>query len=323
MEYVTPDGHLSRDKGRDGKVRIVQHPPMISRITQAKLSVAGCLTVYAATFWPQMAFSSVSEGVAFGVDNYPSNCAGSGLNYARQCAQAFVDELDDLGFDQTEVWKDAAVDGRDFMDAKDDHVEPYGTDWADIALYYGHGFHQCSGGTYKSFITMGDNGDGCFPSTVPGNALSMRFGEGGSGEELDVLFLFACRGVQLCVFEAGGYDGLGQYHPTTNADPFRVLIGFHGDAYDHSSNKNRIDRYVRASEVIGLGDHWIEEMYRNNVIGSYDQCPSVAIWDDNANGVLSQHVLSGLLNLRSISGGPNFPGFISVDDCDPNNGEPL
>lgn len=99
------------------------------------------------------------EGVAFGVDHYAAYfaCSGDTLSYAASTAYQFKLGLAEIDFAQTNHYANSAVDGRDFIDALSDHVDPYGIDHADVAFYAGHGSHKCdsSAGDYYSSSQWG------------------------------------------------------------------------------------------------------------------------------------------------------------------------
>lgn len=149
----------------------------------------------------------------------------------------------------------------------------------------------------------------------------MRFGNGGGGEELDVFITFSCRGMQKCVLDGEGYDSMGQQYDTSNADPFRVYIGFHGNSYDQATNVN-IRYYAHTAELNGLGDAWLDYFYENNVVGSYDQCPTVGIWADSSTDATYQFNYGGLQDVKGVDGYP-YPYFFKISGCDPNYGEQL
>jgi hypothetical protein len=266
------------------------------------------------------------EGVAFGVNNF-TPCDASDLYWSKSPAEKFVNELDELNYDQTNVYTNDGVDGRDFVDSQDDDIDPYGTDYADVALFVGHGGHDCDG-VGHSWIVMGDNntGENCRPSTNNTASRQMRFGEGGDGQELDYLFFLACESAHYCVAQDGGYNGMGQHVTTSNSDPFRGIFGFHGIMYNYPDNEGRMKNYVREAETNNLGEAWIDKFYVNNFgLSSHDQCPTGMIWADSADDAETQFFAGGLKDMKGVNEKPNHtnPFYFYVDGCDPNNGEEL
>ena len=104
-----------------------------------------------------------------------------------------------MGYNQIKTNFNTQVDARDWVDSRarswgKDYVDPYGTDFADVAMYTGHGGRVCNqnGNKYYSTISMGDNnGDEDTYCSVSTN--DMSFGNGGSGEETKIALLYACQ----------------------------------------------------------------------------------------------------------------------------------
>lgn len=190
---------------------------------KSNIVLLSCLTLI---ICPSAYVLAAYEGAVFGVNNFGSNsdglcCPGcSDLNGPIHDAVKVREALIEIGYSKVKLNQNKAVDGRDWQDALKDHVDPYGTDWADVVFYSGHGGRSCS--QDWSRIWMGDynSGERCGVYTD-----DIEFAEGGSGEEANVMILAACQTMHRCVWQGGGYrhiDGGNSGTQFTTYNGYRI-----------------------------------------------------------------------------------------------------
>lgn len=281
------------------------------------------------------AVRATDEAIAFGIDDFSgwNACIGDpdfDLSHSIDMAEAFDDAFDDWEaegrWDISQIYRDTAVDDRDWVDgdfaaepwgADDD--EMYGADHADVAMISTHGSSSSSGSTPYSEIEMGDDdNETCTPTTN-----QMKFGDGGSGNDMEIAIIAACQSAQLPVYEGHGYD-------TLDGESLNTWLGFHGDSLDSSSDVNHFEDFVKDSRVNGLGDNWVDEMYRNNVwIGNVvtgweirDECPAAVIFAESEAKCDLVHDYGGFSD-RDKEGTHTLVCYYALDGCNPASGAAL
>src|SRR5690606_7471731 len=157
-------------------------------------------------------------------------------------------ELQRMGYDDTRLWFNQAVDPEDWVDESisygNDSVHPYGTDWADAVFLSTHGKAVCEAGGKWSQFVMGDQHDGhaCSPNTL----FHIKCGKADG----NVAVFIACQSAQVCLWEGDGYDYMDFL------GSFAMWNGCHGLAWDTSDDISRLRSYLQDSVSNGFGDNW-------------------------------------------------------------------
>jgi hypothetical protein len=273
------------------------------------------------------------EAVGFGIDEFSagSNPCGalvpaSDLNHSAE----WVDLLDDIfaaeGWAQTTPWIDGGVDGRDWSDPLeevtygDDADNDNGADHADVALVVTHGAHVHDPGGYYSSFMMGDDAEGdpddsCFPDTQD----HFRLGNDGDND-VEVAIMVSCQSAHRDVWEDGGYFSV------RNSDGgFSTWLGFHGNSYDGTTDRNRFEDYLNDSFDNGLGDNWVDELYRNPLGADNSQCPTAVIFCGSEANCDDQHVWGGFEDRFEVgsSESKTLSKYFYLGGCDPGSGPAL
>jgi hypothetical protein len=278
---------------------------------------------------------SVWEGALFGVDRYAKE--GSGVccatcddtDHAADAVDSAYDALVNIGYNSDRVRKNknAGVDGRDWLDMAvrpwgADAVAPYGTDFADVVFYSGHGQADCSDqyGVYASSITMGaadvipdpytQNTETCAPDFES----EIRFGNSGGGEEANVLVMLSCQTLQYCVATNGVFDSVVHGR-------FNTIVGFHGDADDSSTNVDKVGVYIVSAEWNGIGDDWIDIMNYSPLFGN-QHCGTVLIYGANETECDDQFDYGGYKDFHD-TGQLSGSTYYWIQGCDPLGGPEL
>lgn len=259
------------------------------------------------------------EMVAFGVRSFGAadECPGSDLTYPVLDATKVHNALEDLGYDQHQLYSSHDVDGRDFTDrAREDwgrdENDPTGTDFADVVFYAGHGFRKCEANKYYSGLVMGDFNHGN-ETCLPNSKSNMIFGD--SGGDANVLVFAACQSAQYCV-----WDHLG-YNPLLN-NMANILNGFHGASHDDSTLDELYEDYIYSAENNGLGDDWVDLLTIIRSGSDNDDCATSVIYGKYRSDRDNQYNNGGFFDFKD-TGSHSGTGMYYICDCDPNAGDPL
>jgi hypothetical protein len=170
----------------------------------------------------------VNEYDSLGEDDYGA-CDNDDLNWNDDFALAFRDEVDTWSGWTHNIWGNSSVRAERFVDYyifpawAHDH-DNYSIDGADVGYFTGHGSHRCdeASGYYWSWMHLGNTSHECTPDSDDSD------GDGADWyyeDNLKVLIIDACRNMQKCVWQNGGY---AQAHdPDTD-----MFAGYHGSAFD-------------------------------------------------------------------------------------------
>ncbi|MFN3197632.1 MAG: hypothetical protein ACE366_04280 [Bradymonadia bacterium] len=268
--------------------------------------------------------SAENEAVSYGIDEFSSQCGSSDLSrsitFAENFDEVFDNWISEGKWGQSSLKTDANVDDYDWTDASkqgwgDDNDDNRGADHADVAFISTHGVSP-TGGAYTS-IKMGDattSGEGGNDVCSVRTDNHMHFGS--DGGDLEIVILAACETGQYKVWDNGNYDG------SRHRDGrLRTWLGFHGISYDTLAG--RITDYAESSYYNGLGDNWIDEMYRNRWGSDNDECPTSIIYGESTSEMNSQHDYGGF-NDRNKSGTvKNKRKIFYIDGCDPKSAPEL
>jgi len=271
-----------------------------------------------------------SEAVAFGINNFglDANECGStdpdppyevtpDLSYCDDNNDAFVDAFRDEGWSQVEHWFNTAVDGRDWMDAAktpagQDTLDPYGADFADVAMLCTHGGHNHAASPHYSFFEMGDDAETCQPNTSTGIEL-------GNDGDLEIFITMACQSAQYDVWTDDGY-----FSARSRDGSLNTWLGHHGDGHDSKTNRNHYEDYLRESFDNGLGDNWLDEMYRNPLFGD-QECPVAITFCEAGADCDRQYEYGGFEDRFKVdtSDAKSWSTYYYFTGCDPEDGAPL
>lgn len=260
-----------------------------------------------------------------------------GGSYGECCEQACYEEADyitwvnkfdayardEWDYDQHATWTNKAVDDLDWMDDSldaegIDHVDPYGSDFADALLLATHGHWSCSGGDYWSRARPGDNLDDSDGNGPHCKLYSdeMLFGNGGSGNEANVFILSSCNSLTRCVFEGGGYAGMDG--PRGVSSNFNMVNGFHGLSWYNSTSNADFDDYLSDTEFDDIGYAWLTEMHREHAGWN---CPTSMVWGET--GTLRSNFFNdaGFKDFKSTGDHDNST-YYYVCGCNPEGTDP-
>lgn len=262
---------------------------------------------------------AISEASIYYVDDHSSDaaCGGSNFQWGDKTAGYLADKLRTWNWDRVYEKGNLWVDFRDFADVDEnsdgnDAADPAGIDSADLGFIYTHG---SSGGcdTDKAYsrISMGDGDTTCkvqYGNQYGGN--DVQWGD----TDLNIMILDACRTLQKCVFNDGGYfvaeNNLG------------ALLGFHGVSFDRRSHTNRFEDFVDASRYDGLGDNWVDEMNAFVIGGNNDECGTVVTFGADSDDADYTFQWGGIEDWKTVTG-HGTSCYYYISGCDPKSGDPL
>ena len=272
------------------------------------------------------------EAVAYGIDEFSASgaCIPGEPEYDLSYSVAFAEAFDDA-FDgwvgrgkwgTSLLYRDTAVDDRDWTDSGKqpswgaDDNDPYGADHADVAMISTHG--TCSTSGNYSSLTMGD-GDN-YDCSIRSDD-DMRFGDGGSGNDLDIVVLAACLTAQFEVWDAHGYDEV-----QVSGGSLNTWLGFHGLSFDSSTDLNHIESFVNNSRRNGLGDNWVDKMSRNTIHtddGVFDECATAVIWASSESKCDDVYNDGGFSDRNNDGSSHSETCFYFIEGCNPEDGTAL
>jgi hypothetical protein len=290
--------------------------------------------------------SAEYESVIFGVDDF--NCRtccpyGDELSYSAETADDMDTGFELINYDQTTWYSNGAVDGRDWTDDSrriwgTDDDDPYGTDYADVAVIISHGVSKCStstdnaGGYWSDFIMGEKHGGGvdrCMSSSCQDCRIRtnsyyytdgdecieysghMKYGGGAPNEELNVLIMSTCQSMQKCVWDNGGYA-----HVDDGGEALQMINGFHGDSHEAWYTPGDHKDYVHYAESNGIGDDWVDKLTK------YDDCAVSYVIASSESTATTFYTFGGFKDLKD-TGSHNGAWIWFVGGCNPYNGPAL
>lgn len=283
------------------------------------------------------------EAALFGVGN-STPCADGSLQYADDAVGSFRDSLTSLfgpDYDQIVENLNTAVDPRDWIDSSvwitgtsygQDHVDPYGTDFADVVFIYTHGGRTCSP-AYQSAIVMGDSypeTNQCYItltrdySTTPYSGGQIKLGD----VDTNALLIFGCGVLQWCMHK----KPLALQQPPSFLDldggdtgtQLSLVNGFHGIANVGFWMANDLDSYGNDSHENGLGDNWIDHFTDINSGSNDDNCAvSIEFNDGSTTYRGDMYQYGGLFDFLSTGPTHGNETYWRIVGCDPDEGDPL
>ncbi|MBL4689578.1 MAG: hypothetical protein JKY37_33630 [Nannocystaceae bacterium] len=205
------------------------------------------------------------ESVAHGVITYqgPGTCNSSNLTYATYDAMAWDAAIVSYNsaYQSANAWKwlDAQVDGADFWDAGffygADETNHYGTDWADVIFFSGHGGHNgCAGSTRWTYLVMGDSNGGACNVVLGSTSNKVILGAPGASSDANYLMMHASVALRYPCAASGNIiyeiDGGGSGAELT------LINGLHNSPLDELDNSSEVDDYLFYTEFNAVGDCW-------------------------------------------------------------------
>ncbi|HET6337994.1 MAG TPA: DUF6345 domain-containing protein [Polyangiales bacterium] len=232
-----------------------------------------------------------------------------------------------MAYEQTEKYLNMSVDPFDFVDPAlnvlgpgvtygADADDPYGTDFADVIFYAGHGNHACNSTEGWNFelatgqqhpAQPGQQAQSCWLRTDK----HLRWGD----EDANVAILFSCSSVQHCVWDAYGYDAMA-------TGQFNVLLGFHGTMLLSSANNTRLDGYLAGTKTEGIIDDWFDEITQIKSGADNDECGTAIVFGPTKAERDNVALHAGYRDLITTPTSNNS-SFWYIDGCDPHDGEAL
>jgi len=224
-------------------------------------------------------------------------------------------------YDQSELWVNQDVDGRDFTDSTQiawgqDSNDDQGTDFADVIFYSGHGSWISSVNEVQLTMGQSNAGESCRPTISFDATLHAELGNGGSGEEADVFVSVSCYSGQYEAWSGGGFDLLSHA-----SGQFNMLNGFHGVVWLESGTNTSLGQYAAAARYNGVGDAWLDYMY-NGRGASPDNCPTSLGWGANSVETADYYNNAGWLDFHN-NGSRSYYTIQYICGCNPDDGETL
>lgn len=228
-------------------------------------------------------------------------------------------------YDQVASYANTGVDGRDFTDATqyawgDDDIDPSGIDYADVIFFSGHA--GWSSVTDTSHLVMGDDnvGESCTPTLGDDDSGSrhMELGNGGTGEEADIMVLYACNNPQYEVWQLNGYNATSH-----SSGQFNMINGFHGDVWEVSGYQDDLEGYATDAKWNAIGDAWIDRMYDPRNAGADDNCPLTLAYGANQSETDDFYVNAGWNDFHDTGSRSGAPRLYYLCGCDPVDGGAL
>lgn len=234
-----------------------------------------------------------------------------------------------------------------------DHLQPHGTDWADVYVHLSHGYTTCDGmisydividnpgyyyaweGTYPvpdtcNCAATSNAGASRYNSSFgvsgtkrrPNTNDDIRFGGGTGGYDLNIFIAPVCDTITPCVWANGGYDNMkaGRY--------FNTYLGYYGrhDLDDPNANRGW-KNYLRTATQEGVGSKYLGQLHRKKrneaaqcKSGSkyaHDECPMVIIWGANESEVDDQFYHGGFRDYHD-TGNNNMSKMYFIAGCHPD-----
>jgi hypothetical protein len=231
-----------------------------------------------------------------------------------------------MSYAQTEKFFNMSVDPQDFIDPALevmgpgvpyglDNDDPYGTDFADVIFYAGHGNHGCStaeGWNFEFAMGQQHGGSGqpweyCWLRTDK----HLRWGN----SDANAAILFSCSSVHRCVWNAGGYDAMA-------VGQFNMLIGFHGSMLLSGTNNSLLDAYLSGTAYEGIIEDWVEEVTQIKSGSNNDECATGIVFGPTKAERDNVALHGGYRDLITTPSSNNS-SFWYIDGCDPDDGEAL
>lgn len=287
-----------------------------------------CAAILAVSFATTPSVRAEYETVAHGVANYGGSgeCPGDDVWYVCCGFASYLGQwwnsFDSWGYVDNARSTNKEVSKGDWNDSSSDHVEPSGTDWADAIFYVGHGNRSCAPSTnyYVSYITMGDDGGNpvanCNVALGSSMGTNIVLGNGGTGEEANILVAKACHAAQLCVWQAGVLNSLRA--PGTTE--FNMFNGHHGLGIVSPNDVSEFDTYLDNAESSGIGWLWVIKMTDMPPIFT-DTCGVSIVWAASPADADDHFFDSGFKDFHNTGSG--FTYYYGLDGCDPEDGEEL
>jgi hypothetical protein len=272
--------------------------------------------------------ASAQDYHGYAVEDYRQTgacCADSSctnLNQTIDQATAFDDIFDTWQtngwWTSSTVYTDLTVDPEDWTDGARDtwgnDAGSGGVDYADVGYFSGHGGHDCSSpGLGYSWVTMGENhtGQDCRPeSDDSSNDANWLF-----DDDLEIVILDSCEGMQKCVWNRDGYDN-------TDGSSLRMIAGFHGTSYDLAGQVGALEDYANNSRLSGAGDNWLEYRAIWWPLPDLDQCPTALVWGSSQT-YTDDFYNNGGLDDWTYVGSHTMNTYYYLTNCDPGEGDQL
>ena len=235
-------------------------------------------------------------------------CCSPTESYYGQWFDAFYSDYD---YDQLSSRFGTSVKKRYWLPSNDQD-DPEGTDFADAIFFYGRGDYDCDT-QYRehSIVRMGSDADGCYVD-LPGDP---SFGNGGAGEDGNILVAIADNLAQLCVWQANAFLAM------RGGNQFSAFAGYHGTHHSGLWDISEFDDYLDLAEFEDIGDEWVGQMYNYN-LWSGDDCAVFIIWAGFEADADDYYYHSGY---KDFHGTLEFgvSKYYYHDGCDPDDGTEL
>lgn len=255
-----------------------------------------------------------AEVTGFGVKWNVNHCGGSNLPYATLTLASFLNEIDNYGYyTQIVSNKNAQVDDYDWIDEDEggnDKHDPYGTDFADVIFFIGHGLHNFS--THVSRLSMGDEGGQCEVALGDEVILGDR--------DANVLLMYS----SVCMqYEAWTSGPLASLDGGGSGGELAYANGMHGSPLAGSELIDQISDYVYAAEDSGIGPAWLSTFYDDNSpTEETEDCPVSIVWAESQATADERWYNGGLADFGT-TGTHTYSVYYYLSGCEPYFGSQL
>lgn len=266
-----------------------------------------------------LADAAGNEATIYYVNDHSSAaaCGGDSFSWGDDTAWYLSDKLNAWSWDRVYLHGNLWVDFKDFADRSIDRAgadgdDPDGIDSADLGFIYTHGTSGgCSAGNAYSRLNMGDD---AFTCNVKYGKKSSRNDVEWGNTDLNIMILDACRTLQKCVFDNGGYF--------VAEKDLAALLGFHGISYDSASHTNHFENFVDDSRWNGLGDNWVDDMTYQWIGWDNDECGTAVVFGSDSSDGDRIFQWGGLQDWKVISSHLRS-WFYYISGCNPGSGDKL
>ncbi len=237
----------------------------------------------------------------FGTPN--NSCGQATLPNVQYNCQRFKDGLTSKSWPAINIgfYMSESVQARMFTDiSKVSYGQDIGfSDSVDVMLFNGHGVWFDFPTVDNYYFVMGGTANQC-TVIMPNEVLW--------GSNTRVALMHTCQSLQREAYQSGTYDAI------RTGNKFKVLNGYHGNAYDAKSNGDWLYKYARDSQTAGVGDNWVD-YFTYTVGGNKKQCATSLVYApvSEVNDIFHNRGLNDFSN----SAFDGYSAYYQVCNCQP------
>jgi hypothetical protein len=246
-------------------------------------------------------YALFNEVKLFAITHWTAGCAGSQRDWWDDMGEAWYDEItSDWRYIKDGKYVNGNIADSWFTDADvvywgDDHNY---VDEADVAMICLHGSDVSS--RWQGSVRVDETG----PGDCDASQEDMEFGD----LDLEFLHLSSCNSCddnQWFFNWAHSFEGLHQ------------VDGFHGCMWIGSSFPQDYEDFASDAFNMSIAVAWLENMYRTNINGAYNQCPVVYGVGSNRNDTWNRLLTEQYDNILTDPTHIGYVGVLYICNCDP------